>query len=138
MNLPVTREQLAATIRSVLPEAVAAWLYGSAAHGSMNADSDIDIAVLLPFKDPRRTTWSLSAEAQLLAERLHKKVDLVNFSTVSCVLQKEVLYAGNKLFSTDEFVVGNAELQALRKYRELNERNAPEFARIARTGKVYA
>ena len=103
-----------------------------------NADSDIDIAVLLPFKDPRQTTWSLSAEAQLLAERLHKKVDLVNFSMVSCVLQKEVLSAGNKLFSTDEFVVGNAELQALRKYRELNERNAPEFARIARTGKVYA
>ena len=138
MNLPISTKQLAATIRSVLPGAVAAWLYGSAARSSMNADSDIDIAVLLPFGDPRQTTWALSAEAQLLAERLHKKVDLVNFSMVSCVLQKEVLSAGNKLFSTDEFIVGNAELKALRKYRELNERNAPEFARIARTGKVYA
>lgn len=138
MNLSVPIEQLATTVRAVFPEALAAWLYGSAAHGSMNADSDIDMAVLLPFSDPRRTAWSLSAEAQLLAERLHKKVDLVSFSNVSCVLQKEILSAFKPIFLADEFVVGNAELQALSQYREFNERHAQEFERIARTGKVYA
>ena len=133
-----TTEQLTAAIKSVLPDATAAWVYGSAASGSLNAESDIDIAVLLPPKAARQTSWSLRQEAQSLGEHWHRKVDLVNFSNVSCVLQKEILQAGKPLFSNDEFVVGNAELQALSQYRDFNERNALEFARIARTGKVYA
>lgn len=138
MNAPPTKTQLTAAIRSVFPEAVAAWLYGSAASGLMNAESDIDIAVLLPPRDVRKTAWSLKSEAQILAERLNRKIDLVNFSAVSCVLQKEILSAGKLLFSNDDFIVGNAELQALSQYRDFNERNMEEFERIARTGKVYA
>jgi uncharacterized protein len=141
MTLPSTSpttEQLTAAIQSVLPDAAAAWLYGSAASGSMNAESDIDIAVLLRPKDTRHTSWSLRQEAQSLGEHWHRKVDLVNFSAVSCVLQKEILQAGKPLFSNDEFAVGNAELLALSQYRDFNERNAQEFARIASTGKVYA
>lgn len=133
-----TTEQLTAVIHSVLPDAAAAWVYGSAASESLNADSDIDIAVLLPPKDTRKTAWSLRQEAQSLGEHWHRKVDLVSFSNVSCVLQKEILQAGKQLFSNDEFAVANAELQALSQYRDFNERNAQEFARIARTGKVYA
>ena len=137
MTTPPTSEQMSTAIQSVLPDAAAAWLYGSAASGSMNAESDIDIAVLLPPKDPRQTSWALGQEAQNLGERLHRKVDLVNFLAVSCVLQKEILNAGKPLFSKDEFVVANAALQALGQYRDFNERNAQEFARIARTGKVF-
>lgn len=133
-----TAEQLTAAIKSVLPDANAAWVYGSAASGSMNSESDIDIAVLLPPKGARQTSWSLRQQAQSLGERWQIKVDLVNFSNVSCVLQKEILQAGKRLFSNDELAVGNAELQALSQYRDFNERNAKEFARIARTGKVYA
>jgi uncharacterized protein len=133
-----TSQQITAAIQSVLPDAAAAWLYGSAASGSMKAESDIDIAVLLPPKDARKTSWSLRQEAQSLGELWHRKVDLVNFSAVSCILQKEILSAGKHLFSNDEFAVGNAELLALSQYRNFNERNAEEFARIARTGKVFA
>lgn len=130
--------QLTSDIQRVLPDAVAAWLYGSAGSGSMNADSDIDIAVLLPLTDARKTSWSLQNQTQALAERWLRKVDLVNFSAVSFVLQKEILSGGKLLFSTDDFIAGNAELQALSQYRDFNERNAQEFERIARTGKVYA
>ncbi len=135
-TLPTTA-RLVTDIQKVLPDAVAAWLYGSAASGSMNAESDIDIAVLLPPTDKRKTSWLLRIEAQALAEQWHREVDLVNFSNVSCVLQKEILMAGKPLFSKDTLFVGNAELQALSQYREFNERNASEFERIARTGKVY-
>ena len=138
MTTPPTTDQLIAAIKSELPDAMAAWLYGSAATGNMNAESDIDVAVLLPFSDARKTSWSLRAQAQALTERWDRKVDLVSFANVSCVLQKEVLMAGKPLFSEDALFVGNAELQALSQYREFNERNAPEFERIARTGKVYA
>ena len=138
MTTAPTTAQLRTDIQSVLPDAVAAWLYGSAGSGSMNAESDIDIAVLLPLSDVRKTSWLLRTQAQALAERWDRKVDLVNFAAVSCVLQKEILKADKPLFSKDDLIVGYAELQALSQYREFNERNAQEFARIARTGKVYA
>ncbi len=137
MTTVPTTAQLKADIQSVLPDAVAAWLYGSAGNGSMNSASDIDIAVLLPSYDVRKTSWLLRAEVQALAERWDRKVDLVNFAAVSCVLQKEILKADKPLFSKNDLIVGYAELQALSQYREFNERNAQEFARIARTGKVY-
>ena len=130
--------QLTSDIQRVVPDAIAAWLYGSGGSGSMNTDSDIDIAVLLPPTDTRKTSWSLRNHTQALAEHWHRKVDLVNFAAVSCVLQKEILSGGKLLFSTDDFIAGNAELQALSQYRDFNERNAQEFARIAGTGKVYA
>ena len=138
MTTPPAATQLTTDIQSVLPDAVAAWLYGSAASGSMNAESDIDIAVLLPSHDARKTTWLLREEAQALAARWDREVDLVSFSAVSCVLQKEILIAGQPLFSKDDLVVGNAELWALSQYREFNERNAEEFTRIARAGKVFS
>lgn len=138
MTTAPTTAQLRTDIQSVLPDAVAAWIYGSAGSGSMNAESDIDIAVLLPLSDVRKTSWLLRTQAQALAERWDRKVDLVNFAAVSCVLQKEILKADKPLFSKDDLIVGYAELQALSQYREFNERNAQEFARIARTGKVYA
>ena len=134
MTTPPTTEQLTIAIQSVFPDAAAAWLYGSAASESMNAESDIDIAVLLPPKDARKTSWALGQEAQSVGERFHRKVDLVNFSAVSCVLQKEILQTGKQLFAKDEFVVSTAALQALSQYRDFNERNAQEFARIASTG----
>lgn len=138
MKASPTTEQLTATIQSVLPDATAAWLYGSAASGSMNAHSDIDVAVLLLPNDASKTAWSLRNESQRLAESWGSPVDLVNFSTVSCVLQKEILSAGQLLFSTDDLVVGRTELQALSQYREFNERNRDEFKRVSLTGKVYA
>ena len=138
MTNPPTTDQLIAAIESELPDAMAAWLYGSAATRSMHAESDIDVAVLLPFSNVRKTSWSLRAQAQALTERWNRRVDLVSFSAVSCVLQKEILMAGKPLFSKDALIVGNAELQALSQYREFNERNASVFERIARTGKVYA
>ena len=137
MKTPPTTEQLATAIQAVLPDAVAAWVFGSAASGSMNADSDIDVAVLLPLNDARRSTWALRTAAQDLAKNWGSPVDLVNFAVVSCVLQKEILSAGRVLFSTDDFIVGSAELQALGQYRDFNERNQTEFEQISRTGKVY-
>lgn len=135
--LPNTQE-LIANLHSVVPEALAAWLYGSAASGAMTADSDIDIAVLLPPSDTRKTTWAFLNASQDLAALWGRPVDLVNFRAVSCVLQKEVLSANKRLFCHDELTVANAELHALSQYRDFNERYREEFERISRTGKAYA
>ena len=138
MTIPPANAQLTTTIHSVLPGAMAAWMYGGAASGSMNAESDIDVAFLLPFSDVRKTTSSLKNEAQSLGEISGYSVDLVDFFSVSQVFQKEVTNAGQLLFCADELAIGNAELQALRQYCDLTERHLDAIGRVARTGKVHA
>ncbi|MBP8019464.1 MAG: nucleotidyltransferase domain-containing protein [Hylemonella sp.] len=133
-----TSEQLLADIQATLPEATAAWLYGSAARGEMNAQSDIDIAVLLPPALQYPPPWGLKARANELENRWHRSVDLVSLRSVSCVLQKEILASGRRLFCADELATDLAELNALSQYRAFNEAHAQEFERIAAPGKVYA
>jgi predicted nucleotidyltransferase len=127
-----------ADIRATLPEATAAWLYGSAAQGRMTSHSDIDLAVLLPPALQFPSPWGLKVRADELANRWHRHVDLVSFGTVSCVLQKEILASGHRLFSDDELQTDLAELHALSQYRAFNESHANEFERIALSGKVHA
>ena len=138
MTIPPANAQLTTTIHSVLPGAMAAWMYGGAASGSMNAESDIDVAFLLPFSDVRKTTSSLKNEAQSLGEISGYSVDLVDFFSVWQVFQKEVTNAGHLLFCADELASGNAELQALCRYCDLTERHLDAIGRVARTGKVHA
>ena len=103
MTTPPSSDQLVTAIQNVLPDALAARVYGSAANGSMNTESDIDVAVLLPFNDVRKTTGPLRNAAQNLADIWGHTVDLVKLSTVSCVLQKEILGAGRLLFMVKQF-----------------------------------
>ena len=88
MTTPPSSDQLVTAIQNVLPDTLAAWVYGSAANGSMNAENDVGVAVLLPFNDVRKTTGSLRNAAQNLADIWGHTNDLVRLSTVSCVLRK--------------------------------------------------
>ena len=129
-------QQMTSDIRAVLPDAQAAWLYGSGARGELRADSDLDVAVLFGKTLESHTGWALQEHAESLSARWNRDVDLVNLRIVSPVLQKEVIDSRKRLFALDEFKTDLYELAALAEYREYNERNANEFERIAATGKV--
>ncbi len=131
-----TFETLTQSLQQILPQSKAAWMFGSFARGESRADSDIDVAVML---DPsaRMDPWQLRQQAQMLASQWGREVDLVNIRDVSPVLQCEIIQSNQRLFAKDVEEVDNFELFAMSQYRDYNERFAPEFARIAATGKVY-
>ena len=134
MNL--TTEYLSQFVQQVLPECTAAWMFGSFARGESRGDSDIDVAVMFNpslYMD----VWQLRQQAQALASQWGREVDLVNIREVSPVLQCEIIQSNQRLFAKDAEQADNFELFAMSQYREYNERFAPEFARIAATGKVY-
>jgi uncharacterized protein len=123
-------------IRAVLPDATAAWLFGSSARGMARQDSDIDVAVM--FEASKSTNpWQLRQQAVELAAIWGRDVDLVNIRLVPCVLQKEIIQDHQRLFALDTEAVDNYELFSLAQYRDYNERFAAEFERIAVSGKVY-
>lgn len=135
MTIPSV-ESLTQSLQQVLPKCKAAWVFGSFARGESRADSDIDVAVMF---EPRAQTdvWQLRQQAQALASQWGREVDLVNIRDVSPVLQFEIIQSNQRLFAKDTEQADNFELFAMSQYRDYNERFAPEFARIAATGKVY-
>jgi len=129
-------ESLTQSVQQVLPKCKAAWMFGSFARGESRADSDIDVAVM--FEPSAQTdVWQLRQQAQALASQWGREVDLVNIRDVSPVLQFEIIQSNQRLFAKDAEQADNFELFAMSQYRDYNERFAPEFARIAATGKVY-
>lgn len=87
-----------------------AYLYGSAARGTMGEDSDVDIAVFLenPKQDPL-----LEADISLeLEQTLDRGVDVRIINHAPAIFTNQVLKEGILLFSRDEplrinFVVRN-------------------------------
>lgn len=91
-----TAASLVQAIQSALPDAQAAWLFGSAVRGEMHAESDIDIAVWLP------NAWTVNekiAAYALLSDQLKAPVDLLDFRRLPTVMQVQILETGALLFS---------------------------------------
>lgn len=89
---------LIAVVRRILPQASALWLFGSATRHALRADSDLDIAVLLPKPLAGRDKL-LAAEA--LADALGRDVDLLDFARLHTVMQIQILETGSLLFADE-------------------------------------
>ena len=63
-------------------------LFGSAARGDMNAESDVDILVDIP---KNISLFDFVEIKQRLEEILEKKVDLVEYQTLKPVLREKIL-----------------------------------------------
>ena len=111
-------------IREVLapfgPAAV--YVFGSAATGRIRSDSDLDLAIL-----PSAPISALKLfEARMqLAEIVRRDVDLIDLSSASTVLCKEVLAGGRLLYETDVLRRAEFEMYSLSDYARLNEERAP-------------
>jgi uncharacterized protein len=92
----IDTEALVAAVRTVLPCASALWLFGSAARQALRADSDVDLAVLLP--EPL-TGMDKIKKTQALADLLGRDVDLLDFARLHTVMQVQILETGTLLFA---------------------------------------
>ena len=74
------------------PTAQAIYLFGSYGTPDEWADSDVDIALLLPHRDAKQAGSLALTDLHLaLEDMLQRSVDLINLRRVSTVLQKEVV-----------------------------------------------
>lgn len=112
-----TDDQLIRDLRELLPDAGAAWLFGSAAQGRLRADSDIDIAVRHgePFDAMERFELAIQ-----LAKRWGRDVDLLDFARLSPLMQVQVIQ-GRKLFDDDP-VAGHLEVARALRQRQDDQR----------------
>jgi len=91
-----------------------AYLYGSAARGTMGEDSDVDIAVFLenPKQDPL-----LEADISLeLEQTLDRGVDVRIINHAPAIFINQVLKEGILLFSRDEPLRINFEVRNINEY----------------------
>ena len=102
------------------PGILAAYLHGSTAKGTARADSDIDIAVLpQPGRSiPLQTRLELAGELESVFQR---PVDIGELTTRNLIYAKEVISAGQELFSRNAFESDRFMATALAMYAELQQ-----------------
>jgi len=87
-----------AAIRAAFPETLAVYAFGSRINATANADSDLDLSILVAgYADPLRL-WELSGE---LADIAGCPVDLLDMRAASTVMQYRILQTGRRLWGRE-------------------------------------
>lgn len=109
-------------------------LFGSAAKGTMNRDSDIDIAFLTDRPLDDYETFLL---AQELADQLGREVDLVNLQHASTVFKAQVVGTGKIVYDSDPYRRMVFQMNSLKEYAKLNEERKCIFDKIKEWGTLF-
>ena len=130
-------EIITKTVLEHFPAVQAIYLFGSAGQHLERPDSDLDIALLLPFSATTSgpTLYFTDCHGALEA-RLGKKVDLLSARHASTVFRKEII-AGELLFCQDAFAREEFEMLALSAYQRLNLERGEILAAFSRTGRAF-
>jgi predicted nucleotidyltransferase len=110
---------------SVLEPAVV-YLFGSFGTSRQHPGSDLDLAILAVAPLDPVSLFRLGGE---ISTALNREVDLIDLSTASTVMAKEVLRTGERLFTADLNVAREFEMRALSDYARPNEERRPIIAR---------
>jgi predicted nucleotidyltransferase len=121
------------TLQQRFPQALAFYVFGSQANGQANAQSDVDLAVLLPGYADAQTLWDTAME---LAALLNRHVDLLDLRAASTVMQHQVLTTGNRLWG-DDLPAGLFECFVLTEKLHLDEARAGLLRDIAQRGRIH-
>jgi predicted nucleotidyltransferase len=103
------------------PQCQAIYVFGSFATGEENKNSDVDIAILLPFPETKKFPhFVMSKVLSELSQTLNRDVDLLNARAVSTVFQIQIINKGNLIFCADKYAKDEFEMLAISFYQELN------------------
>jgi predicted nucleotidyltransferase len=120
-------------IRQQLPQTMAVYAFGSQVQGTANAQSDLDLAVLVAgYADPL-VLWSLAGE---LSDTVACPVDLLDLRAASTVMQYQVITGGPCVWSAG-LPVGLFECYVLSEKTALDTARAPLLADIKSRGNIY-
>lgn len=129
MNLAAIEQR----IRISLPSLLALYAFGSQIEGSAGAESDLDLAVLLPGYAEPLELWRLSSE---LADIAGCPVDLLDFRAASTIMQYRILTTGQRWWALDT-TVDAYEAGIFSDKTELDTARAPLIADIQREGRIH-
>ena len=130
--------QLVQLILQSWPDTQAIYLFGSWGTEYERAESDIDIAVLLPPQQAKKAGSLLLTDLhQAMQTMVNKEVDLINLRQVSTVLQKEIVMTGQRLFNASGTAADEFEMLVLSLYQKLNEERAEILAEGLSSGRFY-
>jgi len=120
------------------PDTQAIYLFGSYGRGTANAESDLDVALLLPpvaaYTLPPAFWWTLQAE---LSDELGVSVDLINLRQVDTVFQIEIIDTGQRIYCVHRPTCDDFEAITISLYHKLNDERAEILAAIRATGVIY-
>ena len=126
------------TILRYYPGAQGIYLFGSYASGQEQADSDLDIAVLLPHELAKHVQDLILSDCRFaLEEALHLEVELLNARRVSTVMQKEII-GGSLIHDADRRAVAEFEMLVLSYYQKLNEERKDILESFRKTKRAFA
>jgi predicted nucleotidyltransferase len=135
-------EMLDNIIREIVehyPDTQGIYLFGSYGTVDERADSDVDIALLLPPIRARiEQDLQVSRCRASLVNLLRKEVDLINARRVSTVFQKEIIAQGMLIYCADQYAVEEFEMIVLSLYQTLNEERRGILGSFAADGRAYA
>lgn len=131
-----------AIVRAVFahyPAAQAIYIFGTYGTADERADSDVDIAVLLPPQQAKTAGLLVLSDLRFKLEAsLKKEVDLINIRRVPTVLQKEIITADRRIYCADEYAADEFEMLTLSYYQRLNEERAEIIKDALASGRIIA
>jgi predicted nucleotidyltransferase len=134
-DAPAQLRHAGEAVLRLLPDAVAAYAFGSFAEGRQRNDSDLDLAVLAerPLDPLRRFTVQRE-----LGAILDRDVDLIDLRRASTVLCQEVVTRGHALFKRDELLALDFEARTLGDYAQLMDATQALRASMHERVQAYA
>ena len=126
------------TVLAAYPNTQTIYRFGSWGTPFQRADSDLDIAVLLPHEsavDVDGMNWVTLNGELAYAVRIDF-VDLINLRMATTSVQAEILRTGEIVYSSDDDARVDFEATVLSMYQDLNIERMPLYQDIMATGRV--
>jgi predicted nucleotidyltransferase len=111
-------------------------IFGSAAQGRMNPDSDIDVAYLSHHRAV--SAYDLYMLAQEMAGIVGRDIHLIDLQQASTVLQAQVVSRGTVILDLEPQKRQEFFILTLKQYARLNEERKPILAKAKERGRIYA
>lgn len=126
-------QNLCEIILKAFPNTLAIYAFGSRINGTANAQSDLDLAVLVAGYAPPLKLWDVSSD---LANVAGCEVDLLDMRAASTVMQYQILQTGRRLWAK-ELEAGLFECFVLSEKLEFDQARAELLNDISQRGFVY-
>lgn len=130
----MNRHAIVQTLQGKIPELLAIYAFGSRVQGTANAQSDLDLAVLVAGYAEPLNLWSLASDLEDIAGC---PADLLDLRAASTVMQYQIITTGERWWNKD-IQASLFETTILSEKTALDSARAGLLSDIQKQGKIYA